>query len=230
MKQGYSGSHVRRIGNTVTKTTTDLTFLESEQRQQDLIALSQQVACLPRIHKVEQGTLYMDYVAGREGPTRNNARQAGGALRTLHDQVGYPHDCATGLWWLIELANQNLQAAGHATQIDHDIEVMYPADALIHSEPIQFVQRLDGSIVFIDIEGIGMGTRYRDLGFVYYIAALRRSMAFFDRFYEGYGATMPALELPKIRTIAGITALAYAGFADTVSRIALGLRLISSKQ
>lgn len=227
MRQGYSGSDVRRIGNVVTKTTTDVTFLESEQRQRDLIALSQHVACLPRIHKVDHGTLFMDYIPGKEGLTRNNSRLAGVALRTLHGQTGYLHECATGLWWLIELANQNLTASGHAKLIDPDTEVMYPADALIHSEPVQFVQRPDRAIVFVDIEGVGMGSRYRDLGFVYYISMLRRSNMLFDRFYDGYGANMPDLELPKIRMIAGITALAYACFADTATRIALGLRLLS---
>ena len=72
-----------------------------------------------------------------------------------------------------------------------------------------------------------MGTRYRDLGFVCYIAELRESPILFDTFFDGYRLTTDVPEISKIRLIAGITALAYAGFADTARRIDLGLRLLS---
>ena len=227
MKQGYSGAVLRRSGDLVEKASADRAFVASRARQRALIALSKRFAGIPRIHSVKGAVMAMDFVTGKEGLTLGNARLAGAALRTLHEQVGYAFECATGLSWLIDLANQNLRQDRHALRVDPEIEAMYPNDALIHSEPAQIIQRADGSIVFIDIEGIGMGSRFRDLGFVCYIATLRKRPRLFELFASGYGLSESDDARRKARTIAGITALAYAGFADRELRIKLGLRLLA---
>lgn len=226
MKQGYSGSTVGRKGNLVEKVSSDTTFVSSKERQRDLIALSQKLAVLPGIDHIDGRAIYMKYVEGQEGLTEGNARRAGTALRLLHEQRAYPHPCMTGLEWLIRMANANLARIHHGFTIPADLRAKFPVDALIHSEPVQFIEKEDGTLVFIDIEGIGMGTRYQDLGFVYYAAMKEEKPAIFKSFMEGYQAEAIPIDQWRIRQLAGIISLAYAAFADFEKRMELGLRLV----
>jgi hypothetical protein len=227
MKQGYSGSTVRREGNFVVKVSSDQDFLQNKERQADLIALSQKTSLLPRIAHIRGEAITMEYVEGQEELTLQNASRAGAALRMLHELPGYPHECFTGVDWLIELANESLAKAGLSSRIDAHLAAEYPNDALIHSEPAQFVEKQDGSIIFIDFEGIGMGSRYQDLGFVYYVATKDEEPEIYARFIEGYQSTPIPIELRRVKKMAGIISLAYAGFAEFEKRVQLGLSLIS---
>jgi len=152
MQQGYSGSTVQRKGNLVEKVSSDQEFIHSKERQKDLIALSRKIAVLPCIDHIASPSIYIEYVAGHEGLTKQNTPQAGKALRLLHEQRGYPHPCMTGLSWLIELANENLAQWNLSQRISFAVTGEYPHDALIHSEPVQLIEKNDGSVVFIDFE------------------------------------------------------------------------------
>jgi hypothetical protein len=226
MKQGYSGSIVRRKGDLVQKISNDEGFISSRARQRDLIALSRRIPVLPRIEGVQGHSIYMEYVEGREELTEQNARRAGQALRLLHEQRGYQHPCQTGLQWLIHMANENLARTG-SHQDFADFATGYPMDALIHSEPVQFIEQKDGSIIFIDIEGIGMGARYQDLGFVYYATIKEEKPGMFKSFLEGYRSQPIQIELLRIKKLAGVISLAYAGFAEFEKRMEFGLRLLA---
>jgi len=167
----------------------------------------------------------MEFIAGQEGLTEHNARRAGKALQQLHGQAGYAHLCMTELDWLKGLASQNL-----ATMESPNIDLAgflsdSPIDALIHSEP-QFIERPDGSIVFIDIEGIGRGSRYQDLGHMYMCTLLDGHPELFKRVLEGYQNPLNPVEPIKIIRMAGLIALAYAAFADFDKRMRLGAELI----
>jgi hypothetical protein len=228
MEQGYSGSTVRREGCLVAKTTSDRGFVQSAARQRDLVVLSQRLAVLPRIDRIEGPVIYMEYIEGSEGLTLKNARRAGQALRQLHEQRDYPHPCFTGVAWLIEGANDSLARTDRDLRIAPEVAVEYPADALIQTEPAQFIEKPDGSIVFIDFEGMGMGSRYQDLGFVYYEAILDGEPELFAAFLEGYQQEPGEIDLGRVKRLAGVIALAYAQFADEEKRIALGLRLLEA--
>ncbi len=227
MKQGYSGSTVQRKGHLVEKISSDQTFMHSQERQADLITLSRKLAIFPRIDHIDRQAIYMDYVDGQEGLTIKNARQAGKALRLLHDQRGYQHPCMTGLVWLIQLANENLARINYAQIISGGIEAEYPNDALIHSEPVQFIEKQDNSIVLIDFEGIGMGSRYQDIGFIYYCVIMEGKPEIYTTFLEGYQAETGQVELRRVKKLAGLISLAYACFADFEKRMKLGLQLWS---
>jgi hypothetical protein len=226
MKQGYSGSTVQLIGNLVEKISSDQTFVHSQERQKDLIAFSQKISVLPRIDHMDGQAIYMEYVDGEEGLTEQNARQAGRALRLLHDQRGYDHTCMTGVDWLVQMANDNLAQMDTSQRILPEIEADYPCDALIHSEPVQFIEKKDGAIVFIDFEGIGMGSRYQDIGFVYYITMKDDQPEIYTAFMNGYQSEPIQIELVRVKKLAGIISLAYAGFAEFEKRMGLGLRLL----
>lgn len=232
MKQGYSGSTVKRKGNLVKKISSDLSFTQAKERQKDLMTLSQKIGVLPRIDHIDSPAIYMEYVDGKEGLTNQNALQAGKALRLLHEQRGYPHPCMTGLNWLIELANDNLAQMNFSQRISSEIENEYPEDALIHSEPLQLIEKKDGSIVFIDFEGIGMGSRYQDLGFIYY-AFQENEPDVYNTFIQGYRSDSMQIEPRRVKQLAGIISLAYAGFAlayvglaEAEKRMNLGIRLL----
>jgi len=226
VKQGFSGSTVQRKGNLLEKISNDQNFTSSTERQKDLVALSQKVDVLPRIDHIDSQSIYMEYVEGQEGLTEQNARQAGKALRLLHERRDYQYPCMTGLEWLIQMANENLARMGCSQRVLAEIEAEYPSDALIHSEPVQFIEKRDGAIVFIDIEGIGMGTRYQDLGFVYYITKKDEKPEIFTSFMEGYQSEPVQIEQMRIKELAGIISLAYAQFAEFEKRMELGLRLL----
>jgi hypothetical protein len=228
MQQGYSGSTVRRSGDLVEKVSSDGEFCANPARQRDLIALSRRLGILPRIERIDGAALIMAFIAGEEGLTRANAARVGQALRVLHAERGYAHPCMTGMAWLLEAANARLGQISPGRQLPADFLAAYPADALIHSEPVQLIEQADGSIVFIDFEGIGMGSKYQDLGFVEYIAALQDAPEMFGAFLEGYGRA--GLDLRRMKQAAGVVALAYARFYDAEKRTALGLRLLAEAE
>lgn len=228
MEQGYSGSTVRRVGQLVEKASSDAEFISNDDRQRDLLALSRRLAILPRIDRIESPRIYMDYIEGHEGLNQGNACLAGQALRLLHAQTDYMHPCMTGVEWLIQLANENLMQSTHSLRIDEGFVRAYPTDALIHSEPVQFVQRASGAIVFIDIEGIGMGSRYQDLGYVYYRSLIESKPDTYAQFASGYISDGSKIEGRRVLQMAGVIALAYAGFADFDTRINLGIHLLNS--
>lgn len=228
MEQGYSGSTVRRVGQFVEKSSSDAEFTSNSDRQRDLLALSHRLAILPRIDRIESPLIFMEYIEGHEGLNEDNAPNAGQALRLLHAQTDYIHPCMTGVAWLIQLANENLAQSMHRLRIDEGIEAKYPPDALIHSEPVQLIQRPNGAIVFIDIEGIGVGSRYQDIGYVYYRSLIENKPDIFVHFVSGYISEEVEIERQLVLQMAGIIALAYAGFADFDMRINLGIRLFNS--
>jgi len=226
MKQGFSGSEVQLVGNLVEKTSNDESFTSSQERQKDLLALSRKLDSLPTIDHITGKSIFMEYVVGREGMTTDNALQAGKALRLLHEQTDYQHPCMTGLDWLIQLANENLALCDGRREDFSGFKGEYPIDALIHSEPGQFIEKEDGTIVFIDIEGIGMGSRYQDLGGIYYGSMTYGNPGFFTPFMAGYQSTPIHIELWRVMRFAGLYSIAYAGFAEYEKRIEFGLRLL----
>jgi hypothetical protein len=169
----------------------------------------------------------MEYIDGQEGLAIQNARRAGQALRILHQRRDYPHPCMTGLAWLIHLANENLEQTNHTQRISPNIIAEYPPDALIHSEPVQYIEKTDGSIVFIDFEGIGMGSCYQDLGFIYYLAIKESQPEIYDTFIDGYQPEPGQISPVRVKQLAAIIALAYARFAEFEKRVYLGLQLLS---
>jgi Ser/Thr protein kinase RdoA (MazF antagonist) len=95
------------------------------------------------------------------------------------------------------------------------------------------IEKRDGSIVFIDFEGIGMGSRYQDLGFIYWGAAFRDQPDLYTAFLQGYQEEAICIEEQHVKRLAGLISLAYVGFAlafareeDAAKRLQLGLRLL----
>jgi hypothetical protein len=166
-------------------------------------------------------------VEGHEGLTEHNAWRVGRALRCLHDVGDYRHPCMTGIQWLVDLANDTLERMNEQQRVRASVIAEYPTDALIHSEPVQMIEKQDGSIVFIDIEGIGMGSRYHDLGFVYYVAIKQNAPHIYQDVLRGYQPEPGLIERTHVERLAGMIALAYAEFAEHEERTTLGLRLLS---
>jgi len=230
INQGFSGSKVRKTGRWVEKESADQAFVEDTKRQADLRALARRLACLPEIAAVRRAVIRMAFIEGKEGLTRENAFEAGRALRELHEVKGFNHPCHTGIQWLVEMANENLAEAGHEARIAANLSEHYPADALIHAEPVQFIEQQDGQIVFIDIEETGWGSRYRDLGFVHYQTYLSGDRLARESFMRGYTTRPIEIDPDHIQQIAGLTAVAYARFADPEKRLSLGLALINQAE
>jgi hypothetical protein len=224
MNQGFSGSQVSRTADVVVKKTADIGFVLDSSRHAALQRLSQQQPFLPTIYDISGDELKMEYIAGEEGLSLQNARKVGIALKRLHNLKDYPFPAFTGIDWLHELAEQAL--AAHDREAEWlPVPLIDPGDlALIHTEPVQVISRSDGTVVFIDIEGIGMGSKYQDLGFIYYVAASTGRPALFDELLSAYGSA--GVDLTRVAQMAGLIAIAYSTFADSDARIDLGLRLL----
>ena len=192
--------------------------------------LSRRLKMLPRIIRIDGDSIVMEFVDGVEGMNARNAFRAGAALRSLHERRGFRHPCATGVGWLIETANANLDRAGASWRFSEASARRFPNDALIHTEPTQLIESDGGEIVFIDTEGIGLGSRYQDLGFVEYMANLAADPEMLESFTSGYKSEPIEIDFRRMRWAAGLIAIAYAGFADTERRLDLGLRLIARSE
>lgn len=232
MLQGFSGSSVRRTGHLVEKVSSDGEFTHNKYRQQDLLALSRALPILPRIDRIEGPSIFMEYIEGPTGLSLHSAQAAGKALRLFHSQHGYAYPCFTGMLWLVNLANYNLAEANASLRIPPEVINEYPIDALIFGEP-QWIEKADGSVVFIDLEEMGMGSRYQDLGQIYNLAMQRDQPELYKTFIEGYQSGADPVEHAAVQKMAGIIAIAYAGFGlihvgpeEFEKRMKIGLRLL----
>ena len=228
MKQGYSGSQATRKRDLVVKKTSDVGFARDPDRQRTLKRLSGELEVLPTISDIKGDELIMEYIPGEEGLSTGNVESVGEALRYLHGQTGYPFPVSTGTGWLRELASQALSDRSIEPELLPDLTPDPGDNRLIHTEPVQVITKGNGTVVFIDIEGIGMGSRYQDLGFIYYSAALKENPALFELALSGYGSD--GVDMKKVNLFAGVIALAYSTFAESTRRIDLGLRLLRAVQ
>jgi hypothetical protein len=231
MKQGHSGSTIKKSRGVVEKRTTYAEFGKNLRRQRDLMTLTARLPVLPTVNAVNGDVITMEFVDGTEGMTERNAHAVGSALRILHEQRGFGHRCDVGADWVLTLANENLARASVSLRIPDTVASAFPDDALIHGEPTQIIERHDGGIVFVDIEEIGWGSRYRDIGFVEYIARMNDETNLLDQFLAGYNDADPIdIDRWRIRQMAGITAIAYARFASAERRIELGIRMMKEAE
>jgi len=210
----------------VEKRTSDVGFVLDKQRHGALVRLSQSLDFLPTIYEIKGDKLKMEFIPGEEGLTAGNARRAGNALRRLHSQLDYPFPIFTGTDWLFDLAGQALNTHQISPVVLPDLPVAMEDQVLIHGEPMQLITRPDGGVVFIDIEGMGMGSRYQDLGFILYTAANKGDPALFEEVLAGYGAVK--VDLMMVRRFAGVISIAYAVFWDGEARIERGLKLLKN--
>jgi hypothetical protein len=223
LTQGFSGSQVTRNGEFLIKLTSDEYFSKSKERQNALMALTKQLSILPTIYEINESQIKMEFISGFEGITVENALQTGLNLKLLHTQTCYPFPISTGTEWLREKAIQAAPIKAKDTSAI-DFKTFESNLVLIHGEPTQVINRPNGEVVFIDIEGIGMGSRYHDLGFVYYNASLGGEMSIFSNLIEGYGKD--GIDISKVMQFAGLISLAYSTFADSEKRIELGCALL----
>ncbi len=150
-----------RETDVVVKRTSDVGFVQDSDRHGALQRLSQQLLILPTIFDISGAELTMEYIPGDEGLSTKNAHVAGLSLKCLHGQTGYPFPVLTGVRWLREKARQVLSGHDIEQEAIPDLGVESSDIALIHTEPVQVISRADGTVAFIDIEGIGMGSKYQ---------------------------------------------------------------------
>ncbi len=225
MLQGHSGSTLRLVDGYVEKASSCAAFVEDRGRQLALQELSRSTRLLPSIVSAEGATLRMEHIRGQEGLTECNAAQVGAALRLLHTLPGFAYPAVIGGDWLISLANASLAQAQTRLRVSEGLREHFPNDALILCEP-QFLQTEAGEIVFVDLEEMGHGSRYQDLGFVAYLMLLNHTPQLLVSFLSGYQSPPLELDQWRLRQMAGLIALAYASFADADARLALGVRLM----
>jgi hypothetical protein len=87
-------------------------------------------------------------------------------------------------------------------------------------------------VVFIDFEGIGLGSRYQDLGSIFLHAIREEQPEIYSGFIQGYQSSSLTVDLHKVKQLAGIFSLAYVGFGlafvgpqEAEKRMQIGLRL-----
>jgi aminoglycoside phosphotransferase len=179
---------------------------------------------MPHTQLLEDGTLEMNYIPGQEGTQGIDFSRFGQIVRQLHelDILAPPKD--TGIHWLFDMARANL-SDNTLDPILSQLVARLPDDAVVHGEIAQVIATPDGNLFIIDWDECGLGSKYHDLGFVYYTLALDgRVDECYAPFLDGYGAA--GLDSALIPQVAGLIATAYAGFGDRERRLHIGRDLL----
>jgi hypothetical protein len=191
-----------------------------------LLSLNVNFSHMPRLNFLDDRTMEIEYIHGKEGLEGVDYRKFGEIVNKLHNLkiIGPRKD--TGLYWLVSLAEESMKRVG----MDLEKRLLerfriISDDAVIHGEITQLITTPDGALYIIDWDECGLGSRYQDLGFVYY-ALLERELGFepFQAFMDGYGENK--VEFSLVKDTAGLIALAYAGFYDFERRLELGRKLL----
>jgi hypothetical protein len=218
---GYSGSNLQLQNGVVRKRSSYLRGRpDYPARQRFFQVLSAAFPHMPDTRLLDDGILEMAYIPGQEGTQGIDFRRFGQIVRQLHelDIPAPPKD--TGIHWLSDLARSNL-ADDTLSPILSQLVARLPDDAVVHGEITQVIADPKGNLYIIDWDECGLGSKYHDLGFVYYTLTLDgRVDECFAPFLDGYGAS--GLDTSLIPQVAGLIALAYAGFADREHRLHIG--------
>jgi len=221
MIQGHSGSFVHREGDVVVKEAPWPSGMVGAGRIRALIAASRELDCLPEIYQATPEKLCMQYIPGVEGLTAESAVALGRALRSLHGFVAFDQPICNGMPWLFEKANQALNKVGRSA-LDPCLAGLFEEDAVVHGEPTQIILMADGSVRFIDFDGMGGGSKFHDLGFLRYSCDLYAGANLWSKILKAYD--QPTLPEAPIRIASGLVALAYSNFHDFQCRLEYGLQ------
>ena len=225
---GHSGSDLHLQDGWVRKRSAYLERCSDDDyvsRAAFLLQLQPNYPHMPRIKFLDDREMAIEFIPGREGLDGLDLPKFGQAVRILHNlQITGPLK-DTGIDWLLEFATENLnQVGGKLNQQKLKLFQDFPKDTVVHGEITQVITRLDGEIYILDWEECGMGSRYQDLGFVYYQCLIQGlGEQSFQAFMSGYGDE-PRIDLVKMT--AGLIALAYARFFDFEKRLTLGCKLL----
>jgi len=222
---GYSGSNLELEDGIVRKVSSYLRDCpDYPARQRFFQALNAAFPYMPHTQPLDGGILEMTYIPGQEGIQGIDFHTFGRIVRQLHelDIPAPPKD--TGIYWLLELAQANLADDTLFPALSRLVAKL-PDDSIVHGEITQVITDPDGNLFIIDWDECGLGSKYQDLGFVYYALTLdNRVDECFPPFLDGYGTA--DLDTSLIPQTAGLIAPAYAGFSDREHRLRIGRSLL----
>lgn len=221
MIQGHSGSVVRREGDVLVKENPWSPGSVGIGRVNALMAASKALDCLPQIYQVTPAKLRMEFIEGAEGLTAESAPALGKALRSLHEFTSFDLPICNGIPWLFGKANQTLGKIGRSA-LDGRAANLFGDDAVVHGEPTQVILTAEGSVRFIDFDGMGRGSKFHDLGFIRYSCDLYAGCDLWSVVLRAYN--QPSLPEEPIRIASGLVALAYSVFHDFQRRVDYGLQ------
>jgi len=226
---GHSGSKLDLRGGWVWKHSSYLARCSEKDyrlRVTFLLSLNDLFPHMPRLNFLDHREMAIKFIAGWEGIEGLDFSRFGRVVRKLHslEITGPPKD--TGIDWLLTLADENLSRVGG--KLDEPTLKLFDAfaeETVVHGEITQVITRPDGSLYILDWDECGMGSRYQDLGFVYYqLLDYGLGLDLFQDFMDGYADE--SVDGSLVQATAGLIALAYARFYDFERRIALGRRLL----
>ena len=192
-----------------------------------LLSLNAHFPHMPRINFLDHREMAIKFISGWEGIEGLDLPKFGRVVKELHNLeiTGPPKD--TGIDWLLALADGNLTRVGE--KLDESILRLFgefTEETVVHGEITQVITKPDGSLYILDWDECGMGSRYQDLGFVYYQLLERGlGMELFQDFMDGYADESADIDL--VKKTAGMISLAYAHFYDFDKRLALGRKLLN---
>jgi len=226
---GHSGSKLDLHDGWVWKRSSILTRCSEKDyqfRAAFLLSLNDIFPHMPRMNFLDHRVMAIKFIAGWEGIKGLDFSKFGRVVGKLHNLeiTGPPKD--TGINWLLTLADENLTRVGE--KLDESTLKLFDAfaeETVVHGEITQVITRPDGSLYILDWDECGMGSRYQDLGFIYYqLLECGLGLDLFQDFMNGYADE--SVDDSLVQATAGVIALAYARFHNFERRIALGRGLL----
>lgn len=228
---GHSGSKLNLKDGLVEKLSTYLDRCkDSETRGLFLLTLSRQFSHAPQIVQIKAATITYKFIDGEADFKKADLGTLGRILRELHtvEIAGSPQK-ETGIDWLKGLATNNLRDKKVSFDIS-DVAELFATDdkVIVHGEPTDLVVDKQGEITILDWDEAGLGSKYQDLGYVYFKCHEQRNGDDdFQKFLTGYDDGK--LDDKKIMRAAGLIAIAYSHWANTEFRMKFGTALLTSR-
>jgi|CXWL01.1.fsa_nt_gi RIO-like serine/threonine protein kinase len=226
--EGHSGSKLEKRGRFIEKRSTYLANCENpENRGRFLIELSKKFSHMPKIIEVRGDLIVYEYVDGEPGFERANLRSFGKIVCELHElKMEIVPEIDTGVHWLHELADNNLRAEGIVLGLNTIVaELSADKKVIVHCEITDVVVNKAGKITIVDWDEAGLGTKYQDLGMIYFHCFEKRDgEKDWDEFLEGYDDA--SLNRERVLSAAGLIAIAYSRWGNKDFRLKFGRSLL----
>lgn len=226
---GHSGATLKKVGKTVEKRSPYLANCKDlKRRGQFLIDLSKKFSHMPKILEVKDGVMTYEFVEGEPGFEKADMDQLGKIVRELHTlKLKNTPQKETGLAWLYQLAKENLSREGLSVDLDSVLSSLKSTEkSIVHGEIADLLVDAKGNITILDWDEAGLGSKYHDIGMVYFKCFEQRNgEKDFQTFFTAYDNA--ALDMNTIAKAGGLIALAYAGFGNRDFRMKFGMDVLN---
>ena len=231
MLKGHSGSKLKKQWKVVEKKSSYLVTCEDlEDRSCFLAKLSQSLPFMPKIFEIKNWIIKYKYIEGSPDFEKINLIEFGKIVKKLHSlKIDAPKK-DTGIYWLKEIAETNIQNEGLHVDLDKIIsELESDTEVIVHWEITDLIVNKNDEIFILDWDEAGLGSKYQDLGYVYFKCKEQRNWdSDIREFLIGYNDK--EIRENRILKTAWLISIAYSRWANKDFRLKFWLYIIKWKK